>query len=185
MVGAMATVIDTVEREGRTIRVYDNGMERDAHTGHMVHPPASAKITTTEKSNELLRRRYELKRERVLAGAAKTLERDGNWETPNDLDVVEALAEAVMMKALNPDNAKQVDAARFILQEAGLSAAQEQRDQPIDQPGSPTLILLLAQLHERHVEVIDGQVVRTDILISNNQADSSHNLDTKREESGA
>jgi hypothetical protein len=122
----MAAVVETVERDGKSVLVYDNGMEKDATTGRMMRPPTAALIQTSEQANAYQRRRQELKRERLLAGAAKTLERGGDWETPNDLDVVEALGEAVMMKALNPDSAKQVDAARFILQETGLAETQQQ-----------------------------------------------------------
>ena len=177
----MATVIETVERDGRSIRVYDNGMERDADTGRIVKPPPHTIIADSERATELHRRRQELKRERILAGAARTLERGGEWSTPDDLDVVEALGEAVMMKALNPDNAKQVDAARFILQEAGLSASQERGDQDPQQPGNTQLILLLAELTQRDDgNVIEGRLVtERDISVSNNQGESSHNLDTK------
>jgi hypothetical protein len=60
----------------------------------------------------------EKKREALVRGAGRALEmkQPGEWDMPTSLDVVEALGEAVMMKALNPDNPKQVDAARFILQ---------------------------------------------------------------------
>jgi hypothetical protein len=121
----MAAVVETVERDGKSVLVYDNGMEKDATTGKLMRPPTAALIRTTEQANDYLRRRQELKRERILAGAARTLER-GEWDKATDLDVAEAIGEAVMMKALNPDNAKQVDAARFILTESGLSEAQQQ-----------------------------------------------------------
>ncbi len=121
----MATIIETVERENKTIHVYDNGMEKDASTGRMVRPPTSALITTTEKANEFQRRRQELKQQRLMAGAAKVLERTGSWETPNDLDVVEAIGEAVMENAIDPLSKKQIDAAKFLFTEGGFSSALE------------------------------------------------------------
>ncbi|RPI95511.1 MAG: hypothetical protein EHM40_02855 [Chloroflexi bacterium] len=160
-------VIETVERGGKTIWVYDNGMEKDASNGHIVKPPPHVLIDSSDKSIALHRARQEQKRARLLAGAAKTLERGGDWETPSDLDVVEALGEAVMMKALNPDNAKQVDAARFILQESGLSASQERGEVEPPPPGIPTLVLLLSHLHEREPEAIEGLVTESDISASN------------------
>jgi hypothetical protein len=120
----MAAVVETREIDGRKINIYESGTWLDADTGKIVKPPERT-IITAETSPQLHRARQEAKRQRILAGAAKTLER-GDWEKATDLDVVEAISEAVMMKALNPDSAKQVDAARFILQESGLSEAQQQ-----------------------------------------------------------
>jgi hypothetical protein len=120
----MAEIVETREVDGRRINVYASGAEYDMDAKRLVKP-ASHTVITQENATDLNRRRLELKRERLLVGAARTLERGGDWDTPNDLDVVEALGEAVMMKALNPDSAKQVDAARFILQETGLAEAQQ------------------------------------------------------------
>jgi hypothetical protein len=131
----MANVIDTIQKEDKTIWVYDNGMERDANTGKIVKPPP-ATLITQEKSSEFHRRRQELKQERIIAGAAKVLERTGGWELPNELDVVEAIGEAVMENALDIDSKKQIEAAKFILAEAGLSASQSQRENTQAPPGS-------------------------------------------------
>jgi hypothetical protein len=49
-----------------------------------------------------------------------------------------------MMKALNPDNAKQVDAARFLLQESGMSETLAQASTTHQQ--SDDLHVLLMQL---------------------------------------
>jgi hypothetical protein len=93
-------------------------------------------LITQEKSSEFHRRRQELKQERIIAGAAKVLERTGGWELPNELDVVEAIGEAVMENALDLDSKKQIEAAKFILAEAGLSASQSQRENTQAPPGS-------------------------------------------------
>lgn len=165
-------IIETIERDGKTIWVYDNGMEKDASNGHIVKPPPATLIMDTVKSTELHRARQERKRQAVLRGAARTLER-GDWEKATDLDVVEAIAEAVTIKALNPDNAKQVDAARFILQESGLAASQERDGAEIPAGAPSKLYLLIAQLREMESDVVDGQVLRSDILISDDTSHSS------------
>jgi hypothetical protein len=120
----MAVVVDKYTREdGHEIAVYESGAQYDLTAGRLVGAPPRAQFTK-ETSALAVERRAELKREAVARGAAKVLERSGEWETPTDLDVVEALSEAVMLKALNPDNPKQVDAARFIMQEAGMAENQ-------------------------------------------------------------
>ncbi len=141
----MSVIVETVERDGRQIHVYDSGMERDASTGYIVKPAPHTIITTAEKSSELHRALQEQKRARILTGAARHLK--GNSATmPSNLDVVEAIGEKVMEKALDPKNAKQVDAARFILQESGLSESQQQAQQPGDASAAAVVGAMLIEL---------------------------------------
>jgi hypothetical protein len=168
----MATVIETVERDGKTIHVYDTGLERDAATGYIIKPAPHTIITDTEKSTALHRERLEQKRQRLAAGAARTLERTGEWEMPSDLDVVEAIGEAVMLKALDPKNAKQVDAARFIMDEAGFSERQARNMDESPVNAVRELLSGLAALAGSVSQIRDTQVTRTDILISDNDAHS-------------
>lgn len=119
----MAKVVETVERDGHKIAIYESGAQYDVCCGKLAGAPKHAQFTR-ETALVAVERRAELKREAVARGAAKILERSGEWEAPNDIDVAEALGEAVMLKALNPDNPKQVDAARFILQETGMAESQ-------------------------------------------------------------
>jgi len=79
---------------------------------------------------QAVERRLELKREAVMRGAAKVLEGSGEWDKPSDLDVIEAIGEAVMTKALNPKDAKQIDAARYITAEGGYAENQPSSSVP-------------------------------------------------------
>ena len=54
----MATLVETVERDGRIVKVYDNGMERDER-GRIIKPSPATMINSTEKANELHRKRRE------------------------------------------------------------------------------------------------------------------------------
>ena len=71
----MATLVETVEREGRTIRVYDNGMEYDMDNKKIIKPPANGPITTRERGQELAKKRHEktarLLRERIKESTSK------------------------------------------------------------------------------------------------------------------
>jgi hypothetical protein len=145
------------------LKTLKNGAVYDLDQGRIVSAANVTTKITPERSVELLSRRQELKRQRILAGAARTLER-GEWDKATDLDVAEAIGEAVMMKALNPDNAKQVDAARFILTESGLSEAQQQAgttNNTVNMIGVPEELLAVI------TEIRDRLVVRTTILNSN------------------
>jgi hypothetical protein len=115
----MAKVVETYERDdGHKIAVYESGAQYDLTAGKLIGGPPHARFNN-ETAVIAVERRAELKREAIMRGAAKVLERSGEWDAPNDIDVVEAISEAAMLKALNPKDAKQIDASRFILNEGG------------------------------------------------------------------
>lgn len=156
----MATIVSTfVNEDGDTINVYESGVHYNADKGRLVKASEKAMFTpeTSRKAKELL---AEKKREAIIRGAGKALERSGEWTLPNAADVAEALAEAVMMKALNPDSPKQVDAARFILQEAGMAETQTKPDadaQQFAQAAGDALRQLVEFMREAHSrDVIDA-----------------------------
>lgn len=70
----MATKVQEIERDGRKIAVYDNGLERDMESGRIVKP-ASNTLITAKSATELHRRRQEKAaaalRARILASAQK------------------------------------------------------------------------------------------------------------------
>lgn len=120
----MANVVNKYTREdGHEIAVYESGAQYDLTAGKLVGGPPQTQFTK-ETSLIGVDRRLELKREAVARGAAKVLENTGDWEKATDLDVMEAISEAVMLKALNPKDAKQVDAARYL--ENGMGLAENQ-----------------------------------------------------------
>ena len=133
----MPTIVETVIRDGETINIYESGAQYNATRGHLVKAPDHAAFTP-ETSLKAKERLAELKREAILRGASKALEKKqpDEWDTPNSLDVVEAIGEAITMKALNPDNPKQVDAARFILQESGMAESQTSSNVPTSNFGA-------------------------------------------------
>lgn len=137
IIGDMATVIETVERDGVLVNVYDTGMERRADNGHFVRPPASALITE-QNSNEFLRKRLEKKRARAVAGAnaalAKLRDAEGEpiWDAPVDDDYIEAIVEAQTDLALT-GNAYSTRAADFVMEQTGNKEAVRAQETPIQQ----------------------------------------------------
>jgi hypothetical protein len=162
-----AKIIDTIERDGKTIWVYDNGMEKDASNGHIVKPPPATLITDSQKSTELHRARQEKKRAIMIEAANEAVSSGEFKERYGDLAFVAEITKAAMQKAKRVADPKQIEAARFVMQETGLSLAQEQTE-PAVQQSQPRLYLLIAQLHERQSEVVNGLVTETDISVSNN-----------------
>ena len=160
----MATIVDTFKNEqGETINVYESGAHYNVDRKHLVKAPDHAMITP-EKSIELKKILAEKKREAVARGAARVLERSGDWDTPNALDVIEAISEAVMLKALNPDNPKQVDAARYITQEMGMAENQTKSSEEARQfaPVVDAMNQLTALLREAlpgPANAVDGELI--------------------------
>ena len=121
----MARIVETVEREdGHKIAIYESGAQYDLTAGRLVGAPKHAQFTP-ETGIAARDRQIELKRQAVMRGAAKVLENNPDeWDKPTDIDVIEAISEAVMTKALNPKDAKQIDAARYITTEGGYAENQ-------------------------------------------------------------
>ena len=120
----MATRIDTVNRDGRRIHIYDNGLERDATTGHIVTPSKEFQIKP-ENANTYQRRRAELRAATVAAAANAAVERDDYRRDYGDLAFVAAITEAQYIKATTPDDPKSTAAANFIFEQANISARQD------------------------------------------------------------
>lgn len=145
--------MDEIITEPRT-KVLKNGAVYDLDKGRIVaNPGGGTTAITSETASQLHARRQELKQQRLMAGAAKVLERLGDWTDPNDMDVVEAVGEAVMENAINPDSKKQIDAAKFLFTEAGLTVAQSRRENAADAPnsitGSPEALMQLVTMIEQ------------------------------------
>jgi len=120
----MATRIDTVNRDGRRIHIYDNGLERDADTGRIVKAAPEFQIKP-ENANDYLRRRAEKRAATVAAAANAAVERDSYRRDYGDLAFVAAITEAQYIKATTPDDPKSTAAANFIFEQANISARQD------------------------------------------------------------
>ena len=119
-----AKVVETVERDGRTIDIYDNGMERDVERGRLVRGPANTLITA-ENATVFYRQRLEKKRQRARDGANAVLRRikdkktgEPLWENPQGMDFIEALTEAQMEEAMM-GGAYATRAAEFVVNTTG------------------------------------------------------------------
>lgn len=132
------------ETKPRT-KVLKNGAIYDMDKGRIVAmKPEIAQVNTQitqANSGELQARRHELKRAAIARGANAVVAEGGKFDG-TDLDFVEAIAEAQAIKALNPDDPKSTDAARFLLQEAGLS---DKQAQPTQEANTADIIAALAQ----------------------------------------
>lgn len=114
--------VETSTTEPRT-KVLKNGAVYDLDKKKIV----SGALLTSDEASKLVKRREELKAERVAAGAAKFLENTGQWTMPTDLDVVEAISEQVMERAMDtdPKNSAQIKAADWIMENMGFTQSRE------------------------------------------------------------
>jgi hypothetical protein len=152
-----AKIVETTEIDGRRVNVYDSGLMKDASNGYIVKPPEHTLIDA-EKSTELHRLNQQRKQEIMIAAATEAVERGDYRVKYGDLAFAAAIADTAMMKATTPDDPKAIDAARFILQETGLSARQQEAQQ-----GNTTNIL-----------VVDADVRRALELLKNMQDAQLH-----------
>ena len=120
-------------------RVYKNGAIFDKDKGRIValRPELATKNTqiTKENTSEMAARRLEKKRAVIAAAAAEAVENDALRRTHGDEAWIAAIAQAQFLKATTPDDPKSTDAARFLLQEAGLSDARQQPATPAEAVG--------------------------------------------------
>lgn len=154
-------------------RILRNGAIYDNETKRIIGMDKSKAevntLITPDNSRAMQARRWEVKREKIMAGANAALREHPTYAAlfdGKDLDFVEAGAQAVMYKALDKLDPKQVDAFRAILQEAGLAEKQS-----LDQTDAPQLASLLGSVAAAAVEaairagrmepvqVIDGDVI--------------------------
>lgn len=149
--------------DGHVIAVYESGAEYDMTTKKLVNSPKSVQITK-ENAIAMQARKQQNKRARIEAGAmAAVQDKMPDAFTGDDGDWIEAVAQQVAYKALDKLDPKQVDAARFLLQEAGLSDKQQQEQRQDDMM---QVIMRLADLAGQalagdiqRIDVIDGETV--------------------------
>lgn len=157
-------LLQTVERDGEIINIYASGAEYSVTRKCLIRP-ATNNLISTENTSVYNRRKQELKRERLMMGAAEHLMKGKNT-VPDDLDVVQAIGRAAMQRATDTSvkNNKQIDAARFILSESGLS---EDKPQPATQ--NTVNVILIPDNVLRFLQDIKKRLgTETDISESNN-----------------
>lgn len=165
-----AQIIETIERDGDTINVYESGAEYNVTQKKLIKP-ASNTLITAENATAYNRRRQELARQELIAGAneavAELRPEIAAQAMQGNLAYVRAIGYATATKAMNPRDPKQTDAGRMLLN-IGERLGQEERLDPVEQPRPTRMVLLLAQLHER-TNVVEGTLVQeSDISGSNN-----------------
>lgn len=103
-----------------------NGAIYDMQTKRIVSGKGITTKITPERAIEMQSARQEKKRRAIEAGAqAAVMDKMPDAFTGDDGDWIEAVAQQVAYKALDKLDPKQVDAARFLLQESGLAEAKQ------------------------------------------------------------
>jgi hypothetical protein len=156
------------------LRVLSNGAVYDTVKGRIVSSKNVTTKITPERSVELQSKWREQKRA-AMVRAANAVAQTGTGidgrQLKGDLAFVEAITEAMTIKALSTNDVKAVDAARFVFQETGIAEAQKQ---PEGSDGAGALKILGSMLVEyaRQTGQIPGLVSEIAISASNKDADS-------------
>ena len=128
------------------IKKLKNGALMDTRTGKFVAGGVvSTAIADTSQARDYARRRHERKREIIAAAAADAVERDDYRLAYGGDAWIAAIAATQYIKATTPDDPKSTDAARFLLQETGLSDKQQADDGGRPQSTTDAAIIALIQ----------------------------------------
>lgn len=129
------------------LRVLSNGAVYDMTKKRIVDSRAVTTKINSENAVALQSRQQELKRAALMRAANAVAAQGGSVDgraMQGDLAFVEAIGEAMTMKALTVNDPKAVDAARFLFSEIGISEKQEKQADP--QLASTDLLRSLAEL---------------------------------------
>lgn len=187
----MADEVDTVESpvwepitldDGTEARKYPDGSIRNER-GHMVVPLPGKHTITQADASTLANKRRELKYQRAQAGANRALAalRDREydektkkwvdvgpkWENPQDLDYVEAIAEAQTAQALLVGDPSSTKAAEWVMRHTGQDERQAREDgSESTADGVRRLIADLAAIarrveaeEQKSADIVDGSTI--------------------------
>ena len=83
----MANKVQEIERDGRTIAIYDNGLERDVESGRIVKPAPGALITS-ENARVIQRKRQEKAAAKLRARILASTQRRSDVKLSGSADAV-------------------------------------------------------------------------------------------------
>jgi len=147
------------------LKTLKNGAVYDLDIGRIVSGKGITTKITKENSIAYHSRRLERKRERIEAGARAAVDAAmPDAFTGEADDWIEAVAQAVTEKALDSDNPKQVDAARFLLTETGLAerTAEAQRGGEGGGVSPVAAVALLIRIEQARGQVVEVEAMDTD-----------------------
>lgn len=147
------------ERDGAQVLVYEDGTVKDAATGHFLHPPRSAKITTSERGRELGRRRKELAQQRAIEGIDEAAIEAGKipQHHAGSGDGWKAVVKHIATTLLESKNLRgQAEAANFLGKASGNTLETEGSE--MSNIADAITTLLEGLLEKRREEVIEGKV---------------------------
>ena len=159
----MASNWEQIQHNGVPARKYPDGSIRN-EKGQMLQPIPGKHTITQADASKLASRRYELKRKIIAEAANEAVQRGDFRLAYGDMAYVAEIGYNAQLKAQNVDDPKQIDAARFLLQETGISEVQAKGETPT--ADSATVQIFIAQYiaslssrpDEQLHDTIDGEV---------------------------
>ena len=147
-----------VQAETRVEPLENGGVIVRGKNGRFLPGTRSPAPITDANAREFQQRRVEMARERVIKGAnaAVAKAQPNDWDNPQDLDYVEAIAEAQATQALMVGDPTSTRAAEWTMAHSGLPAAKQAEPQVV-----------------RHEYVFDAQTAEVLQLIASRQQELS------------
>ena len=158
-----------MDQEQPKTKILKNGAVYDMEQHRIVaNPGGGLAAFTSETARQAHAIRQERKRAVIASAANDAVERGDYRERFGDMAFVAAVAEAQYLKATTADDPKSTDAARFLLQESGLSesATRDTGGGSPSLPVVPGVVVLIAELARRvesgEVQIVDGKITESE-----------------------
>jgi hypothetical protein len=145
------------------LRTLANGAVYDMNIKRIVANPGGGTTAITPANATVLQARgVELKRDALKRAANRVADQGGSVDGSilhGDTAYIEAIGEAMTMKALSVNDPKAVDAARFIFTETGVSEKQAVEQHSASDPIAQALASLVNMITSQAGNVVNAEVI--------------------------
>jgi hypothetical protein len=119
-------------------------------------------VLTSVKAAELVANKITNKRAAIAQAANEAVESGSIRTSYGDMAFVAEITKVMMMRATTPEDSKGVDAAKWLIQEAGIGERQQEQaqQQVVTHTIDPDVMALLAQIAEQQQNGFDNYTYR-------------------------
>jgi hypothetical protein len=170
-----SVIVDTIEENGRSVHIYDNGAKKDATTGYWIQPPPKAKITH-ELAREFAALRKAKGVQAQLAGLAKSMDLEPS-DVPEELinQAGSALEAITHHMATTFKNSRNLRGMGEVYDKLAAPLVGDRREKQDDTPSEPTsIVVLLAQYISQVTDMSISASNKEDVIDGSIAEDKEH-----------